>query len=171
MDNIMQAVVETDEKNKEKVDFNIPSPLFSSNEIMFPDGDEVERPDTRYGYQIGKMNFLIPDKLVSEVIQHPSIFNLPNSPSWIEGLINVRGNIIPVMNVSKFLKSFDDEKTLNILVMAQDDGNPSIAIMINDLPISLELNNSVTKIDNYPSEISEFISSGFKQNNFEWVDI
>jgi len=145
------------------------APLFPENELIFQE-DDTERPLTRYGYKIENLNFLVPEETVSEVIQNPNIFNLPNSPSWIEGLINVRGNIIPVMNISKFLKTFKGEKPINILVFNKSDNKSAIAIMISELPFSLEYNDSTTTIDNYPDELNEFISTGFSEGNIDWIE-
>lgn len=160
----------TESKEDEKINgAEINAPLFPTNEIMFPD-ENSERAYTRYGYQISNMNFLVPENTVSEVIQNPNIFNLPNSPSWIEGLINIRGNIIPVMNVGKYLKSKTKEKYTNILVLDKSDNENAIAIMIKDLPISLEINDSKTSTDKYPDKLVKYTDSGFKQNNMDWVE-
>ena len=145
------------------------APLFSADEIIFPD-ENIERPYTRYGYKISTMNFLVPESTVSEVIQNPNIFSLPNSPSWIEGLINIRGNIIPVMNIDKYLKSTNGEKLTNILVLDKADNKAAIAIMISDLPTSLEIGESNNATNEYPEALNDFIKNGFNQNNTDWVE-
>ena len=164
----MQAFANnTDEKITPKIEEDH-TPLFSSNEIIFPD-ETVERPYTRYGYKISNMNFLVPEETVSEIIQDTNIFNLPNSPSWIEGLINLRGNIIPVMNLDKYLKK-NNNKSTTILVLNNSEEKNSIALMIDELPVSLELNDSTTTTNNYPLELQDYISSGFTQNKNDWVE-
>lgn len=145
------------------------APLFSADEIIFPD-ESIERPYTRYGYKISNMNFLIPEQTVSEIIQEPNIFSLPNSPVWIEGLINIRGNILPVMNIGKLLKQANTNKLSSILILDKADNKSSIAIMINDLPISLEIGESNTAASGYPEELNEFIENGFNQNNIDWIE-
>ncbi len=174
----MQAFANNDTDKMEKsVDLNKDSielmdnhaPLFSTDEIIFPD-DNVERPYTRYGYKVSKMNFLVPEKTVSEVIQNPNIFFLPNSPAWIEGLINIRGNIIPVMNIDKLLKNLKSEKLTTVLVLNKSDKETTIAIMISDLPVSLELSDTKTKINDYPDVLHDFIDNGFNQNNTDWIE-
>ena len=178
MGNKMQAFANNDTDKMEKsVDLNKDSielmdnhaPLFSTDEIIFPD-DNVERPYTRYGYKVSKMNFLVPEKTVSEVIQNPNIFFLPNSPAWIEGLINIRGNIIPVMNIDKLLKNLKSEKSTTVLVLNKSDKETTIAIMISDLPVSLELSDTKTKINDYPDVLHDFIDNGFNQNNTDWIE-
>jgi len=160
----------TESKEDKKINgADVTAPLFSADEIIFPD-ENAERAYTRYGYQISDMNFLVPENTISEVIQNPNIFSLPNSPSWIEGLINIRGNIIPVMSINKYLKTHTNEKLTNILVLDKSDNENAIAIMINNLPISLEINDSKTCTDTYPDELLEFTDAGFEQNNMAWVE-
>ena len=146
------------------------TPLFSNDEIIFPD-ETVERPFTRYGYTVSGMKFLVPEKTASEILQNQNIFMLPNSPTWIEGLINIRGNIVPVMNMDKVLNKATKEKPENILVFDKADNNTSaIALLISDLPISLEHNDSHSTINNYPELLHDYISSGFNQNGTDWVE-
>lgn len=145
------------------------TPLLSSNEIMFPD-ENAERVHTRYGYKVLNMNFLVPEGTVSEVIQNANIFSLPNAPVWIEGLINSRGNIIPVMNIAKLIKNFSHEKLTSILVLNKTDTKSAIAIMISDLPMSLEINDSKTTTDKYPDALHDYIDAGFSQNNMDWIE-
>jgi purine-binding chemotaxis protein CheW len=38
---------------------------------------------------------------VQEIIRPSEITTVPNSPSWIEGVINLRGRVIPVINLRK----------------------------------------------------------------------
>lgn len=165
----MQAVANDTDENKKLEIMENNAPLFSSDEIIFPD-ESVERPYTRYGYKISDMNFLVPEGTVSEVLQNQNIFMLPNSPVWIEGLINIRGNIIPVMNMGKILKSVKKEKLTNILVLNKSDNTATIALLISDLPVSLELNDSKTSTKNYPDILHDFINEGFSQNDADWIE-
>lgn len=166
----MQAVANDTDENKKLEIMENNAPLFSGDEIIFPD-ESVERPYTRYGYKVSNMNFLVPEGTVSEVLQNQNIYMLPNSPNWIEGLINIRGNIIPVMNVGKVLKEKEKEKLTNILVLNKSDNTSTIAILISDLPVSLELNDSKTSTTkNYPDILHDFIIEGFSQNDADWIE-
>jgi chemotaxis signal transduction protein len=163
----LQNRMVSETKLSEDID-NYSSP-FTSDEIIFSN-EKFERPYTRYGYKIANMNFLVPEKTISEVINNPCIFNLPNSPTWIEGLVNVRGNIIPVMNMGKLLKNYNNEKLTSVILISKPDYKLSIAILISDLPVSLEYNESKALAINYPDELHDFISDGFNQNNIDWIE-
>ena len=165
----MQAIANDTTENKELELMEDNAPLFPSDEIIFPD-ETVERPYTRYGYKIAGMNFLVPESTVSEILKNQTIFMLPNSPVWIEGLINIRGNFFPVMNMDKMINNFKNEKPENILVLDKSDNTSAIAILISDLPVSLEHNDSKTTTNNYPEILRDFIAEGFSQNDADWIE-
>ncbi|HDT14926.1 MAG TPA: chemotaxis protein CheW [Firmicutes bacterium] len=47
---------------------------------------------------------------VVEIIRHKSITNVPTAPAFIEGVINLRGRIIPVIDLRKRFKLADAER-------------------------------------------------------------
>ena len=61
------------------------------------------------GFIIGRDRFALDILMVQEIIRTPVITNLPNSPVFIEGVINLRGNIIPVIDLRKRLNLPDSE--------------------------------------------------------------
>ncbi len=52
---------------------------------------------------IGKERFGVDILEVREIIRDAAITAIPNSPSFVEGVINLRGNIIPVIDLRKRL--------------------------------------------------------------------
>ena len=55
------------------------------------------------GFAIGKEQFGVDILKVREIIRDASITTVPNSPGFVEGVINLRGNIIPVIDLRKRL--------------------------------------------------------------------
>jgi purine-binding chemotaxis protein CheW len=55
------------------------------------------------GFAIGKEQFGVDILKVREIIRDASITAVPNSPGFVEGVINLRGNIIPVIDLRKRL--------------------------------------------------------------------
>ncbi len=89
--------------------------------------------EMRYGYRIGALGFLIEDNVQSEVVEKATIFPVPNSPGWMVGLINLRGNIVPVFHLQDFLS--DELKPghdRNALVLGH--GESMLGILIDGLP-------------------------------------
>jgi purine-binding chemotaxis protein CheW len=60
---------------------------------------------------------------VHEILRIPEMTRLPNTPEFIKGVINLRGNVIPVVDVRKrfgFASAEDTEQTRIIVVEAGD---------------------------------------------------
>ncbi len=55
------------------------------------------------GFKIGKEVFGVDILMVQEIIRSAPITHVPNSPEFVEGVINLRGSIIPVIDLRKRL--------------------------------------------------------------------
>jgi len=53
------------------------------------------------GFRIGRETFGVPIAMVREIVRVPEITSVPNAPEYIEGVINLRGRIIPVVDLRK----------------------------------------------------------------------
>jgi purine-binding chemotaxis protein CheW len=53
------------------------------------------------GFRIGRETFGVPISMVREIVRVPEITSVPNAPDYIEGVINLRGRIIPVVDLRK----------------------------------------------------------------------
>jgi len=53
------------------------------------------------GFRIGNETFGVRIGAVREIVRVPEITAVPNAPDTIEGVINLRGKIIPVMDLRK----------------------------------------------------------------------
>ncbi len=53
------------------------------------------------GFRIGRETFGVPIALVHEIVRLPEITAVPDVPGYIEGVINLRGRIISVVDLRK----------------------------------------------------------------------
>jgi purine-binding chemotaxis protein CheW len=53
------------------------------------------------GFRIGKETFGVPIALVHEIVRVPEITAVPEAPACVEGVINLRGRIISVVDLRK----------------------------------------------------------------------
>ncbi len=59
---------------------------------------------------------------VREIIRMPEITHMPNTPHYAEGIINLRGKVIPVISLRKKFSLMDTENDSHTRVMAMADG-------------------------------------------------
>ncbi len=55
-------------------------------------------------FTVGSERFGVEILVVQEIIMMSTITEIPNSPDFVEGVINLRGNIIPVLDLRKRLR-------------------------------------------------------------------
>lgn len=77
------------------------------------DDSEKEQLMQLVGFQIGKELFGVDILMVQEIIRQVSITAVPNSPDFVEGVINLRGDIIPVIDLRKRLDLYIKKDHLN----------------------------------------------------------
>ncbi|MDH3974078.1 MAG: chemotaxis protein CheW [Deltaproteobacteria bacterium] len=89
-----------------------------------PDSDAEKRENVQLvSFVLGEEFFGVNILLVQEIITVPEITRIPNSPSFIEGMINLRGRLLPVVDLRKRLyvgKEFFDRKTRILVIQIED---------------------------------------------------
>lgn len=53
------------------------------------------------GFRVGRETFGVPISLVHEIVRVPEITSVPESPGFVEGVINLRGKIVSVIDLRK----------------------------------------------------------------------
>jgi purine-binding chemotaxis protein CheW len=83
------------------------------------------------GFRIGRETFGLPIAMVREIVRVPEITSVPNAPDYIEGVINLRGRIIPIVDLRKRFgqKAFEPNKKNRIIVV--ELGTRSFGLIVN----------------------------------------
>jgi chemotaxis signal transduction protein len=53
------------------------------------------------GFQVGRETYGVPIKSLHEIVRVPEITAVPDAPDYLEGVINLRGKIVSVMDLRK----------------------------------------------------------------------
>jgi len=83
------------------------------------------------GFRIGRETFGVPISLVREIVRVPSITSVPNAPDYIEGVINLRGRIIPVVDLRKRFHEIVGEPNKKNRIVVVELENRLIGLMVN----------------------------------------
>lgn len=77
-------------------------------------------------FKLGKEEFGIDIMNVREIVQYQESVKVPNSPSFVEGIINYRGKVIPIVCL---------KKKFNMEMSLRDANTRIIVINLNDRQI------------------------------------
>lgn len=87
-------------------------------------GSRGESPVLQFvGFRLDDEDYAIAITKIQEIILMTPITRLPQAPPYIEGLINLRGSVIPIINLRKrfgLSPREHDEETRTIVVNVQD---------------------------------------------------
>ncbi|HAR63887.1 MAG: hypothetical protein DKM50_11325 [Candidatus Margulisiibacteriota bacterium] len=106
---------------------------------------------------IGQQEIGIPIDYVIETSCLESFTLLPNAPKYILGLVNLRGDIVPIINLSKFFKLTWDNSISKILFINKDSILFGIIISKLSKPVVVDKDD----INEYPRNINQSIREYF----------
>jgi twitching motility protein PilI len=123
----------------------------------------------RYGFRIGGFGLVIDVNTTSEVIDQLPIYSIPNAPSWLLGLINLRGNLVPVFDLRILLNvEKENDQKRRLLILGQ--GEKAVAIPINNLPEPPNLSRTLPRLPPLPAILRDHISAAYVEQNFIWLE-
>ena len=136
--------------------------------------DEGQVLNLRFGFRIGEINLLLNESAMSEVVKNVAIYPLPNTPPWIQGILNLRGILVPVFNIRKHLEQDNTNSKRDILLVI-DKGERSFAVYIDQLPNSIDLDSEDFFKSEIPPDIPQLLKThtneAFSSGKEIWLDI
>ncbi len=75
---------------------------------------------------------------IASITDYSSITPLPNGPEYVDGLLNLRGDIIPVVNLKKRFSMYDDPNSDRRILIAQKD-DVQIGFLVDDASQSMSV--------------------------------
>ena len=103
---------------------------------FFDEDDEDAQKDKFLTFRIGAENYGISISHVTEIVVMQQITEVPDMPAFIRGVINLRGQVIPVMDVRsrfKMARRDYDERTCVVVVSINETSVGLIVDRVNEV--------------------------------------
>jgi chemotaxis signal transduction protein len=125
----------------------------------------------RLGFYIGKLGLLIAQHATSELTDMLPICPIPFTAPWLQGLINLRGNLVPVFDLNIFLQLEKPTVKKNMLLIL-GQGDAAGALLIYQLPLHLTFTEAdkLETLPPLPASLKPFVSSGYEKNGEIWFN-
>lgn len=123
----------------------------------------------RLGFRIGNIGLLIGEHAISELSEVRQICAVPNTASWLLGLINLRGNLVPVFDLNMLL-NIEHKQQKKRMLLILGSGDHAGAILLDELPIHLTfiLEDKLENLPPLPSALKPFTHTGYEKNGEVW---
>jgi purine-binding chemotaxis protein CheW len=100
-------------------------------------------------FKIGNEEFGIDIRMVHEINRMIEITKIPNAPSHVEGVVNLRGKIIPVVNLRRKLAFDETERDKSTRIMVVDIDGVTLGFIVDSVSEVLRIQEP--KIEPPPS--------------------
>ena len=129
----------------------------------------VVNPQLRYGFRIGSIGLLIQPSTLSEVLERASVFPIPNTVEWLKGLINLRGNLVPLFDLKPLLE-MGEKGRVKTMILILDEGDRAVGIKIEGLPQTPELTRRLQRLPPLPAILRDFATAAYVKEGLIWLE-
>ena len=115
------------------------------NEEIFDatEQDEISTVERCLTFQSGDLILYISTRHVIEILNNYSITNLPLVPPYIKGIINLRGQVLPVVDIQMRMGKCEAKCGTETCIIVLDIDSVSLGIIVDSVRqvIDIDLNN------------------------------
>ena len=135
-----------------------------------PTLDRVDEEWVGVGFRIGDSKLIAAMSDVKEILDLPEITNVPGVKSWVVGVANVRGSLLPIMDMKGFLLGEDIKQRNKGRVIVIDHKGFDTGLVVEEVYGMRHFREGVSTSDvpEVNESISPFIEGAFKQDEEHW---
>lgn len=115
-------------------------------------------------FTLGIEEYAINITYAQEIIRVPILKRVPNTPDFIEGVFNLRGNVIPVIDLKKRFGFGSSEKTEDNRLLILDFNGTKLGIIVDDV-------SEVVKIDEDSIQSLSDEIAGISKNSIQGITL
>ncbi len=82
-------------------------------------------------FRLGQEQFGVPIEAVQEIVRLPEVTPVPEAPWFVEGVINLRGRIIPVLDLGKRLRLPDRQRTRKTRILIVETDRRQVGLIVD----------------------------------------
>jgi purine-binding chemotaxis protein CheW len=126
---------------------------------------EFQEREQFIGLKIGAEEFLLPIAAVREIIMLPPITFVPNCQEFVDGVINLRGTILPALNMRKMMACARGEPTKDARIIIVRCDGVTFGLIVDGITYVVALLPAEVEAQNLPGKGTgtEFIGQVAKQ--------
>jgi purine-binding chemotaxis protein CheW len=105
------------------------------------------------GFRIGRESFGLPISLVHEIVRPPEIAAVPHAPEYVRGVMNLRGRIVPVIDLRRRFGENAIENTRKNRILVVEAEGRAVGLMVDSASEVLKISDA--QVEPAPSVLAE----------------
>jgi twitching motility protein PilI len=132
--------------------------------------DMVEEEWVGVGFRIGDSKLIASMSEVKEILDLPEYTMVPGVKSWIVGVANVRGSLLPILDMKTYLMGEDIRQRKRGRVIVIDYMGFNTGLIVEEVYGMRHFRESdaTGEIPEVPNELTPYIEKAFKQHDEYW---
>lgn len=135
-----------------------------------PQQEEADEEWLGIGFRLGKLQLVAPLGEVAEILTPPGLSRVPRTKNWVCGIANVRGNLMPIMDLQGYLydRTAVVKRRSRILVVNHDGVYSGLVV---DAVMGLRHFRDEQRCDELPGDdehLHQYMLHGFKVGAEHW---
>ncbi len=128
--------------------------------------------ESMFGIQIAGFGFLVSPSIHCEVLDKIRINALPNVNPLLSGVLNLRGNLMPVFDLQTVLKT-DMSKIKKRRIISIDRGEKAAALWIDGFPEIIDKSclQPLQQLPVIPGLVQRFVTGGYLKDGQIWLEV
>ncbi len=111
----------------------------SSDELDLVFNDENDINDMYLTFGLGNEEYGISINYVTEIVGMQRVMEVPDVPVFIKGVINLRGKVIPVMDVRRRFNMTEEPYTERTVIIVLDSNGVLIGLIVDNVSEVMEI--------------------------------
>jgi twitching motility protein PilI len=122
------------------------------------------------GFRTGEIYMIAPIDQVDEILYYPHMTMVPGTLPWVKGLANIRGSLLPVMDLQRFLGQPAIHLRQHSRIMVIRQGELTAGLLVDEIMglRHFEPEEKVSRIKKLDSRVKTYIRGAFKQGDVTW---
>ena len=135
-----------------------------------PTLDQVKDEWVGVGFRIGSSRLIASMSEVKEILDIPEYTMVPGVKSWIVGVANVRGSLLPILDMKSYLLGEEIKQRHKGRVIVIDYKGFNTGLIVEEVYGTRHFREAdiTADIPEVPEKISPYIDRAFKQDEEHW---
>jgi twitching motility protein PilI len=134
-----------------------------------PQRVDVKEAWSGIGFRIGGFNMVAPLNQVTEILHYPKLTLIPGTKSWVKGVANIRGTLLPVMDLNGYLgkKMSPITPRTRVLVIKHED--ITVGLVVDDVLGLRHFSDEekITAVTKFDESLRSYVKGAFRQKDAE----
>lgn len=121
-------------------------------------------------FQLGDLQFVVDRRDIREILMVPGVTRVPGSKNWVKGLANIRGQLLPIIDLNAFFGGEESITGRSTRVLWVNHQEIPAGLVVDAVKGFRRFSNAEQsdEMQSFEASFKPFVKGGYKQNDEIW---